>query len=342
MTVPPANLDRSAGAASKHPPMSISGWTYTFVSTLQRFSRNKGNDMAATLTYYTVLAVFPALLALVSLLRLSGIEDLVIPWLTELLGSVSTDQAFNQTVVGIVQGFFSRSGATFGLAAGVLTAAWAASGYVAAFSRAMNRIYGVVEGRNPIKLKASQFGITIVLLVGMALLLLAMVLSGRVADWLTGNSQYLGGVVQVWQWLRWPLIIVLVIGLISVLYYVCPNVRFPRFRPLSYGAIVATLTALIAVAGFSFYASNFGSYDVTYGALAGAIIALWLVWLINLALIIGAHLDLEVLRSRQLMQGLPAEREPMLRLKNSAGVSKKTRQQNKIAAKGNRLRLGGQ
>lgn len=341
MTLQPAPQHGPAAAPGRK-RISAKNWVYIILSTIQRFNRNKGTDMAATLTYYSVLAVFPALLSLVSLLKLSGIGDLVIPRLTDTITEISTDKELNTTVVGIVQDFFSRSGAGIGLAIGVLTAAWAASGYVAAFTRAMNRIYGIIEGRNPIKLKILQFAVTFALLVLMAAVLLAIVVSGDIADWIATQSQHLEGAVQVWQWLRWPLIIVLVMVMIGILYHVCPNVRFAHFRPLSYGAVVAALTGLIAVAGFSFYASNFGRYDATYGALAGAIIALWLVWLTNLALILGVHLDLEVLRTRQLLRGLAAEREPLLELKDTTRVAKRTRQLNKNAAKGNQLRLGSQ
>lgn len=129
--------------------------------------------------------------------------------------------------------------------------------------------------------------------------------------------------------------------LIDVLYYFCPNVRFPRFRPLSYGSIVAALAGIIAVVGFRFYAANFGSYDATYGALAGAIIALWLGEADKSGAGGRSPFDLEVLRTRQLLQGLPAERAPVLPPKSAKGIDKKIGR-DKLAAKGNELRLRGQ
>lgn len=322
--------------------MDLKSWLYTITSTIQRFLRNQGTDMAAALTYYTVLTIFPALLCIVSLMKLSGIGDVLVPKLTGLISQASSDEFLTDTLVGLIESFFSSAGAGLGLAIGILAAAWAASGYVAAFTRVMNRAYRVLEGRNPVRLKAQQFALTIILLICMSTLLLALVVSGDVAGWIAGQFAALSGVVHLWDRLRWPITIALVMVLIDVLYYFCPNVRFPRFRPLSYGSIVAALAGIIAVVGFRFYAANFGSYDATYGALAGAIIALWLIWLTNLALVAGAHLDLEVLRTRQLLQGLPAERAPVLPPKSAKGIDKKIGRDNKLAAKGNELRLRGQ
>lgn len=335
-----ANPDEPTAAAPRGVRMGLKTWVYTINATIQRFLRNQGTDMAATLTYYMVLAIFPALLSLVSLLKLSGIGDVLVPKLTELIVQTSVDDSLTEILVGIIEGFFSSSGAGVALAVGVLAAAWAASGYVAAFCRAMNRTYRVLEGRNPIRLKVQQVALTILMLVSMAVFGLALVVSGNIADWIAGQFDALSGAVLLWDRLRWPVTITLLMILIDVLYYFSPNVQFPRFRPLSFGSILAALAGLIAVVGFSFYASNFGSYDATYGALAGVIITLWLIWLTNLALIAGAHLDLEVLRTRQLLRGLPAEREPVLPPKNAKGVAKKTRKDNTVAAKGNQLRTG--
>lgn len=334
----PSDSAASASGATAHIGLDAASWRYLSTATLQRFSTNKGTDMAATLTYYTVLAIFPALLAVVSLIKLSGIGATLLPELTQLIARAVPDQGTAASLTEIIAGFFSSAGAGWGLAIGVLTAAWAASGYVAAFARAMNRVYGVGEGRNPIRLKLQQFGLTAMLLTVAVLALLAMVVSGGVAEWV-GSVIGTGSVaVTVWDIGKWPVLLAVVIAQVSLLYYWTPNVRFQQFRPLSYGSIVAVLIAILAVTGFSFYAANFGSYDKTYGTLAGAIIGLWLIWLVNVALVFGANLDAEVIRVRQLLRGEPAERELLLKVRDASGIATQTRKADKLAAAGHRIR----
>lgn len=318
--------------------MDAASWRYTLKSTMQRFSANQATDMAATLTYYTVLAMFPALLSLVSILKLSSVGDTLMPALTQMIAQAVPDEATAGVIVDIIEGFFSSSGAGLGLAIGVLTAAWSASGYIAALSRAMNRIYQVEEGRNSLALKVQQFGLTIVVLVSMAVLVAGLVLSGGVASWLGDLVGFGEGALAVWGIAKWPVMLALVMMLIAVLYHFSPNVKLPRFRPVSYGSIVAVLVAIIAVAGFSFYAVNFSSYDATYGALAGLIIGLWLLWLTNVAIVLGAHLDMEVLRTKQLLAGAPSEREADLEPRQSAGILKQTQKDDRLAAQGHELR----
>ncbi len=313
-------------------------WQYILTSTFQRFSSNQATDLAATLTYYTVLALFPGLLAVVSLMKLSGIGQRLVPELTRLIEQAVPDEGTVTTLVDIIEGFFASTGAGIALVIGVATATWAASGYVAAFSRALNRVHDVAEGRNPVKLKLQQLALTAVLLVGVVLLLTAVVVSGGLARWL-GDLIGLGGLaVTVWDVARWPVILIVVVLQVAMLYHWTPNVQLPRFQPVSPGSVVAVLVAILSMAAFSAYAANFGSYDKTYGTLAGVIIALWLLWLVNVALLLGAHLDEEVIRVKQLHKGLPAERDPILELRDSAGIVKKQRKANKLAARGHEIR----
>lgn len=315
------------------------GWKYVAKATLQRFTANQGTDLAATLTYYTVLALFPGLLAIVSLMKLSGIGETLVPAMTEILEQAVPDQGTVDVLVGIIEGFFSSAGAGLGLVIGIATALWAASGYIAAFTRAHNRIYDVIEGRGALKLKLQQLALTAVVLVSVVLLLIAVVVSGDLAGWI-GDLVGLGSAaVQVWNIAKWPVMVLIMMGLVAILYHWTPNVSFPKFRPISVGSVVAVLVAIIAVAGFSFYAMNFGSYDKTYGTLAGAIIALWLVWLVNLALIFGAHLDAELLRTRQLAAGEAAERGPLLPARDVDGIIKAEKKADKVAAEGHEIRL---
>ncbi len=316
-----------------------SEWGYIVRSTLHRFTANQATDMAATLTYYTVLALFPGLLAIVSMMKLSGIGDTLVPALTDLIQQTVPDQGAVETLVGIIEGFFSSAGAGLGLILGILTAMWAASGYVAAFTRAMNRVHEVAEGRNAIKLKAQQLGITAVLLISVVLLLIAIVVSGGVAQWF-GDQLGLGeATVRVWNIAKWPVILAAVVILIAGMYHWTPNVKMPKFQPISPGSTLAVLVTIITVAGFGFYVGSFANYDATYGTLAGAIIGLWLLWLTNTALLLGAHLDEEVVRVRQLHKGMPAERDPLLPPREDEGILKKRRQDDSLAAKGHEIRM---
>ena len=108
--------------------MDLKSWLYTITATIQRFLRNQGTDMAAALTYYTVLTIFPALLCIVSLMKLSGIGDVLVPKLTGLISQASSDEFLTDTLVGLIESFYSSAGAGLGLAIGILAAAWAASG----------------------------------------------------------------------------------------------------------------------------------------------------------------------------------------------------------------------
>lgn len=318
------------------------GWKYVAKSTMQRFSANQGTDLAATLTYYTVLALFPGLLAIVSLMKLSGIGQTMVPALTELIEQAVPDEGTVEILVGVIEGFFSSAGAGIGLVIGIATAVWAASGYIAAFARAHNKIYDIVEGRNPVKLKLQQLALTALVLASVILLLVAMVVSGDLASWV-GDLIGLGTTtVTVWNIAKWPVMLAIVMGLVAILFHWTPNVAFPKFKPISIGSIAAVLVAIIAVSGFSFYAANFGSYDKTYGTLAGVIIALWLVWLVNLALIFGAHLDAEALRTKQLAAGEPAEREPLLPPRAVVGIEKAEQKADKVAAEGHEIRVEAQ
>lgn len=316
-----------------------SSWLHIVKSTIQRFTANQATDIAATLTYYTVLALFPGLLAIVSIIKLSGVGDRLMPELTRLIQEGVPDDGTAQTLVGIIDGFFSSSGAGFALVLGIITAVWAASGYIAAFTRAMNRVHEVEEGRNAIKLKLFQLLLTIIVLVSAVLVLGGLVLSGSVAQWVGDRIGLGNAVVRVWDIAKWPLLLALVMIVVAALYHWTPNVKKPKFQPISPGSTLAVLIAIIAATGFSFYAANFGSYDKTYGTLAGVIIALWLMWLTNLALLVGAHLDEEIIRVRQLHRGMAAERDPLLPPRENAGIVKKQEKANKLAAEAHQIRM---
>src|SRR5215218_9532326 len=281
----------------------------TIKRTLKEFSEDNLTDWAAALTYYGVLAVFPALVALLSIIGL-----LVDPkTLTDALTAVVPGSA-SDALTPVISELAGNSGAAgFGLVLGLAGAVWSASGYVGAFTRAANVVYETPEGRKIWKLKPLQLLVTLVGILFAAVILSILVLSGPVVDAI-GSAMGIGETGQtIWNVVKWPVALVLLALMIAVLYYATPNVKLRGFKWVSPGAAVAIVVAIVASALFAFYVGNFGSYNKTYGALAGVIVFLIWFWLINLALVFGIELDAEIERTRELKEGVPrAEKEIQL------------------------------
>jgi membrane protein len=281
----------------------------TLRRTLTEFSEDGLTDWAASLTYYGVLALFPALTALLSLVGLLTNPQ----QLTEGITAVVPEQAAN-TLNPVIEQIAGNTGtAGLGLIIGVAGAIWSASGYVGAFTRAANVVYETPEGRKIWKLKPLQLLVTLVGILFAALILAMLVLSGPVVDAI-GQSIGLGDtVLTIWGWAKWPVILVLLALMIAVLYYSTPNVKLRGFKWVSPGAGVAILVAVVVSALFAFYVANFSSYNATYGALAGVVVFLIWFWLINLALLFGIELDAEMERTKEMKEGVPrAEKEIQL------------------------------
>ena len=281
----------------------------TLKRTLKEFSEDGLTDWAATLTYYGILALFPALTALLSIVGLLTDPQ----QLTDGITQVVPEQAANTLTPVIQQIAGSSSAAGLGLVIGIAAAIWSASGYVGAFTRAANIVYETREGRKIWKLKPLQLLVTLIGILFAALILAMLVLSGPVVDAI-GQSIGLGEtVLNIWSWAKWPVILVLLALMIAVLYYATPNAKLRGFKWVSPGAGVAILVAVVASAAFAFYVANFGSYNKTYGALAGVVIFLIWFWLINLALLFGIELDAEIERTKELKEGVPrADKEIQL------------------------------
>jgi membrane protein len=313
-------------------------WFYIVRRTVSEFSRDQCTDLAAALTYYSVLSLFPGMLAVTSTLGLLGtsrdkVQQTILDVLSPLVDT-STLDSVRQLLVQLSQS--QSAGYTF--AVGLAGALWAASGYVGAFSRAMNRVYGVEEGRPIWKLRPLQLLITLVTVTLCIVGLVILVVSGGVAQ-SVGNALGVGDtVVTVWNIAKWPVLAVVVILVIALLYYVTPNVRQPRFRWISAGAFVAILVWVAASLGFAFYVANFSSYNKTYGSLAGVIVALLWLWLTNLALMFGAELDAELERGRELQAGMPAAKTIQLPLRDDRNVLKARRKRRESVADARELR----
>jgi membrane protein len=308
---PAPDVDEISGTRADYAPTGTDAQPTvggTLKRTLKEFSEDNLTDWAAALTYYGILALFPALLAMLSLIGL-----LVDPaTLTDSLTSVIPGAAAD-TVKPVIDQIAGNTAAGFGLIFGLTGAIWSASGYVGAFTRAANVVYETPEGRKIWKLKPLQLLVTLIGVLFATVIVMAVVLSGPVVKAL-GRAIGLGDTaLTVWNIAKWPVIVVLVALMIAVLYYATPNVRLRGFKWVSPGAGVAILIWAVASALFAFYVANFGSYNKAYGALAGVIIFLVWFWLTNVALLFGIELDAEIERTRELREGVPrAEKEIQL------------------------------
>lgn len=274
-------------------------WKYIAKKTLREFSKDQCPDLAAALTYYAVLSLFPALLALVSLVGIFGDPGKTTAVLLEIVRGIAPSDTV-ATVSGPVEELASSAAAGLTLFVGLATALWSASGYVGAFGRAMNRIYEVDEGRPFVKLRGTMLAVTLLAVVIVALLAGMLVLSGPVSEAVGGAIGLSGAFLTVWNIAKWPVIVALVIVIIAVLYYATPNVVQPKFRWMSIGSLIALVIFVLASLGFAFYVANFGNYNKTYGALGGVIVMLLWLWILNMSLLFGAEFDAEMERGRQL------------------------------------------
>ncbi|RYP83642.1 YihY/virulence factor BrkB family protein [Nocardioides guangzhouensis] len=301
--------------------LTARSWKYVVRKTTREFLRDRCPDLAAALTYYGVLALFPAAIALLSVIGLVGngrdAVDAVLGVLDDLQAGTVAD-TIEPTLVDLSRG----PGAGWALVLGLGGALWSASGYVGAFGRAMNEMYDVREGRPFWKLRPLMVLLTALLVVLSAAILLGLVVSGPVADAI-GSALGIGGTaVTLWGILKWPVLLVLVAVIIALLYWGTPNVRYPRFRWISPGAGVAIVAWVVGSAAFGLYVTYLGSFSHTYGRLAGAIVFLLWLWVTNLALLFGAELDAEIERGRELQAGLRAEESLQLEPRDASGIEK--------------------
>ncbi|MEV1145855.1 YihY/virulence factor BrkB family protein [Micromonospora sp. NPDC049799] len=302
--------------------LSWSTWRGVLVRSVQNFLKDNCADWAAALTYYGVLALFPSTIVVVALVGLVSNGEETVDTVLDLArdmgaGSVVGNDGFVSVVRGVVE---QQSGSGVLLSFGLLGALWSASGFIGAFTRASNAIYGVEEGRPVWRLRPMQIGLAAVSMLLLAVVAVGLIVSGPVTD-AVGNLINAGGLARtVWSVLKWPLLAMIMMVLLSLLFWIAPNVRQPRFRWLTPGGAVALVSWALASFGFGLYVANFGSYDATYGSL-GAVIA-FLVWLYlsNSALMLGVQINAELQRGRVLQAGVPDPDEPVLEPKSPAGT----------------------
>jgi membrane protein len=300
-------------------------WRYSLRKAIGEFGTDQCTDLAAGLTYHSVLAVFPALLAVVSVLGLVGEGQRTVDTLLQILQQVGSTQVV-QLLKSPIEALVRSPAAPVTFTVGLLGALWSASGYVAAFGRAMNRIYDVREGRPFWKFRATMMLVTIGTVVLLVVGLLALVAAPAVRRF--GDVFGLGDVATtVLSVLQWPVLAAVAVIVVAVLYYWTPNVQQPKYRWISGGAILALLVAAAASVGFAFYAS-----------LGGVIVFLLWIWIVNNVLLLGAEFDAELERGRELQAGIHAEEDIQLPYRDTAKIDKQNVQHANDVLTGVRIR----
>jgi membrane protein len=305
---------RESGGGGPEGPTDLggTGWKAALKRTFKGVSNDNLTDWAAALTYYGIQAMFPALLALLSIVGLMGQSTT-----DSLISNVkaAAPGPAQDIVVPAIENLQSNQGASGILfVVGLLLAIFSASGYISAFSRASNAIYEVGEGRPVWKLRPLQMAIAFVMLILLALTTFAVVLTGGIAEQV-GKVVGLGDTaVTVWNIAKWPVLLLVVSFMFAFLYWAAPNVKQPKFRWLSPGGIFAVVVWIAASALFALYVANFASYNKTYGSIGGVIAFLVWLWITNLAILMGAEMNAELARSKEIEEGRGTldEGEPIL------------------------------
>ena len=285
----------------------------TLKRTIARFRHDNLSDWAAALTYYGLLALFPGLLALVSIVGLVGDPQEATRTLTEIVGALGPDSAA-QTFAGPIESVASDRGAAgVAFVLGLAVALWSASSYVGAFMRASNVIYETREGRPFWKLRPLQIAVTLAMVLIGVMLVVGLVLTGPVVDAVAGPLGIGSTAVTLWNVAKWPAMAAAFVLMVGLLYYASPNAKIRGFKWVTPGSLVAIVVWAAASTGFALYVANFGSYDKTYGTLGGLIVLLVWLWISNLAILFGHQLNAELEREAEIGEGQPgAEREIQL------------------------------
>lgn len=294
-------------------------WRGAGVRAARGFLADNCTDWAASLTYYGVLALFPSAIVVVALVGLVADSADAVDAIVDIFRDLAPGSVEN--LRGPIEGVVNQRGSASVLVSfGLLGAIWSASGYVSAFTRAANGIYGVRETRPFYRLRPLQLLITLVSLVLLAIVALGLVVSGPVAQ-AVGDAIGAGDAARTaWSFGRWPVLALVASCLLSLLGWIAPNVQPPRLRWLTAGGLLTLVTWVVLSAGFGVYVANFSSYDVTYGSL-GAVVA-FLVWLFlsNCAVLLGVELNAELQRGRRLQGGEAAESGPALPPRHESGA----------------------
>ncbi|MGP9682771.1 MULTISPECIES: YihY/virulence factor BrkB family protein [unclassified Brachybacterium] len=335
------------------PRLSRPTLKYMAKRVLSEFTRDGGTDQAAKLTYFMVLSIAPTLLALFSLatLLLAPIKDQIADLITQAISSAASgselgaSEAVSSTITSLMG---SATGGTIALIIGIATALWSASGYIKAFGRVANQVYEIPEGRGPIRLTLSMLGLTIAMILGILLIMVSILLNQSLVDGILGPiassigaegalSFLTGSFLPIWTWVKWPVILVLAFALISLLYWGAPNIAKP-FRLISPGGVFAIVGIAVAAVALSIYMGTVAGYS-SYGAIGGIMAVLFALWIINIVIILGAEVDAEFERARELESGKPAEDTLDLPMRDSKAAEKAESKREDIIDEGRDIRL---
>jgi membrane protein len=294
--------------------------------TFREFKEDNLTDWAAALTYYGILAIFPALLALISVVGLLGqstTQDLI-----DNISTVAPGSA-KDIVTDSIKNLQQNQGAAGILfVVGLAGALWSASGYVAAFMRASNSIYDVDEGRPIYKTLPVRVGTTLVLLILLAITAIGVAVTGPVAEQIGKLFGLEQTTVDVWNIAKWPVLLLIVSFMFAFLYWAAPNAKQPGFKWVSPGGIVGVLVWIVASAAFAFYVASFASYNKTYGSLGGVIVFLVWLWISNIAILLGAEFNAELERGRRIESGdARPDEEPFVEPRDTTKIDKEHEQQ---------------
>ncbi len=312
-------------------------WKYLLRRTVRKFSLDQCTDLAAAMTYFAVLSLLPAVIALLSLLGVLGQDaktiDTFLKIVTDIGGASVAD-----AVSGPLTSLTETPGVGVAFVIGLATALWSASGYIGAFGRAMNRIYQIEEGRPIWKLRPTMLVITLITVTLAVAAALILVLSGPIVSAVGAQIGLSSTALLVWSIAKWPVLLLIVTFIVAFLYHATPNVQQPKFKFISLGAALAIIIWILASALFGLYLATFASYNKTYGSMAGVIVFLLWLWLTNLALLFGAVLNAEVERARELQAGKPAEETIQLPARDTTNIDKAGDKRDEDRAKAHALR----
>jgi membrane protein len=292
-------------------------WWYAAQRAQHGFVRHRGLDSAAALTFFATLALFPGALVLVSSFATVDNRSSAIQNILNVASEFVTDDTV-ETLRAPITSLLTIQSPWLAFSIGIVLTAWSLSSYATAFGRAMNAVYEVQEGRRVVLFRILMIGLSLLLMVGFAIIATILLTTPRAAD-VIGEAIGIGDPwITAWNFGKWPVLAILVFVIIGVLYYATPNVRHSRVRWVSWGALFAIVVWALATAGFGLYVSTVATYPRVYGWLGGGLVLLIWLYITNLVLVLGAEVDAELVRVRQLAAGIPAEETIQLPARGTA------------------------
>lgn len=313
-------------------------WRYALRRTYHGFLRHRTVDAAAALSFFSTLALFPGALSVVSAVALyrndgDAINDILN------VASIAIGPNASNALREPLTSLLSLSSPGVSLGVGLVLTLWSLSGYATGFGRAMNTIYGVQEGRRFFVFRGRMMLLTLVLMVSFAAMAAILLITPSIAQAIGDQFRFGEPFVLAWNYLKWPVLVGLVVLVVGLLYYFTPNIKHPKVRWVSYGALLAMGGWAIATVGFAVYVITFSKYDRVYGVLGGAVVLLVYSYLSNLVLVLGAELDSQIIRVRYLQSGVEAEGLIPLPLRDSRRNLALARHQSLDMVDGRTMRL---